>query len=122
MRVTGNRMIKTGFFDLDGSLFDHQYSRRCGFLALKAMYPELSSADIRDMEVYHEKLIWANFTKVLSKEISVYDAMTERICTSAPVLASPLPLQIVRKLSGTMMPHTRRTGGLCPGVGTSWHG
>jgi len=74
-------MIKTVFFDLDDTLFDHQYSRRCGFETLKAMHPELSSADIRDMENLHEQLIWANFTKVLSKEISVHDAMTERICT-----------------------------------------
>jgi HAD superfamily hydrolase (TIGR01549 family) len=74
-------MIKTVFFDLDDTLFDHQYSRRCGFMALKSMHPALSAADIRDMETYHEQLIWANFEKVLSKEISVYDAMTRRICT-----------------------------------------
>lgn len=74
-------MIKTVFFDLDDTLFDHQYSRRCGFKALKAMHPALSAADIRDMEMCHERLIWANYTKVLDREISVHDAMTERICT-----------------------------------------
>ena len=74
-------MIKTVFFDLDDTLFDHQYSRRCGFMALKALHPALSAADIRDMEIFHEQLIWANFEKVLTKEISLYDAMTERICT-----------------------------------------
>jgi HAD superfamily hydrolase (TIGR01549 family) len=74
-------MIKTVFFDLDDTLFDHQYSRRCGFVALKAMHPALSAADIRDMETFHEQLIWANFTKVLDGQISVHDAMTERICT-----------------------------------------
>ena len=50
-------------------------------MALKAMHPALSAADIRDMERFHEQLIWANFEKVLSKEISVHDAMTGRICT-----------------------------------------
>ncbi|NTW92851.1 MAG: HAD family hydrolase [Methanoregulaceae archaeon] len=74
-------MIKTIFFDLDDTLFDHQHSRRCGFMALKAMHPALSAADIREMETFHEQLIWANFEKVLSKEISVHDAMTGRICT-----------------------------------------
>jgi len=74
-------MIKTVFFDLDDTLFDHQYSRRCGFLALKAMYPALSAADIRDMETVHEQLTWANYEKVLDREISIPDAMTQRICT-----------------------------------------
>jgi HAD superfamily hydrolase (TIGR01662 family) len=74
-------MIRTMFFDLDDTLFDHQYSRRCGIMALKAMHQALSAADIRDMEKFHEQLIWANFTKVLDGEISVYDAMTERIRT-----------------------------------------
>lgn len=74
-------MIKTVFFDLDDTLFDHQYSRRCGFMALRTMHPALSAADIRDMEKYHEQLIWANFRQVLDREISVRDAMTRRICT-----------------------------------------
>lgn len=74
-------MIKTVFFDLDDTLFDHRYSRRCGFMALKAMHPELSAADIWDMELFHEQLIWTNYSKVLDGEISILDAMTERICT-----------------------------------------
>jgi HAD superfamily hydrolase (TIGR01549 family) len=74
-------MIKTVFFDLDDTLFDHQYSRRCGFMALKAMHPALSSADLRDLETVHEQLIWANYDKVLDGDISIHDAMTERICT-----------------------------------------
>lgn len=73
-------MVKTVFFDLDDTLFDHRHSRRCGFMALKALHPALSAADIRDMEIYHERLIRANLKKVLSKEISVHDAMTRRIC------------------------------------------
>ena len=73
-------MIKTVFFDLDDTLFDHQYSRRCGFMALKAMHPALSAADIRDMETIHEQLTRATFTRVLDGEISVHEAMTERIC------------------------------------------
>ncbi|HOX34517.1 MAG TPA: HAD family hydrolase [Methanoregulaceae archaeon] len=74
-------MITTVFFDLDDTLFDHQYSRRCGFYALKSSYPALSSADVRDMENLHEQLIRANYEKVLAREISLKDAMTERICT-----------------------------------------
>jgi FMN phosphatase YigB (HAD superfamily) len=74
-------MIKTLFFDLDDTLFDHQYSRRCGFEALKIMHPALLPADIRDMERVHEQLIRANYEKVLDGEISIQDAMIERICT-----------------------------------------
>jgi putative hydrolase of the HAD superfamily len=74
-------MIKNVFFDLDDTLFDHQYSRRCGFIALKAMYPGLAQADIRDMETAHEQLIWANYEGVLDGEISIHDAMAERIAS-----------------------------------------
>ncbi len=74
-------MRKIVFFDLDDTLFDHQYSRRCGFMALKAMHPALLLADIRSMETVHERLIWMNYERVLDGEISIHDAMTERICT-----------------------------------------
>lgn len=89
----GNRsgMITTVFFDLDDTLFDHQYSRRCGFMALKAMHPALSAADIRDMERFHEQLIRANYRKVLEGEISIHDAMTERICTVCTRFGFTLP-------------------------------
>ncbi|OPX64156.1 MULTISPECIES: HAD family hydrolase [unclassified Methanoregula] len=73
-------MITTVFFDLDDTLFDHQYSRRCGFSVLKEMLPALSSADIHEMELFHEQLIWANFEKVLTGELPLADAITERIC------------------------------------------
>lgn len=73
-------MIKTVFFDLDDTLFDHQYSRRCGFAMIKSMHPALSLADIRDMELFHEQLIWSNFDRVLSGELPLADAISERIC------------------------------------------
>lgn len=78
--MTGHPVIKTVFFDLDDTLFDHQYSRRCGFLAIRAMHPALARADIRDMERYHEQLTGETFTRVLSGEISLAGALTGRIC------------------------------------------
>jgi len=93
-------MIKTVFFDLDDTLFDHQYSRRCGFLALKAMHHALAPAHIREMELFHEQLTWANFTKVLSKEISLADAITERICAVCSRFGHPLaPAEIQETVS-----------------------
>lgn len=83
-------MIKTVFFDLDDTLFDHQYSRRCGFDTLKSMHPALSLADIRDMEQFHEQLIWANFEMVLSGELPLADAITERICRVCARFGQPL--------------------------------
>jgi putative hydrolase of the HAD superfamily len=56
------------------------------------MHPVLSPVDIRDMETVHEQLIWANFEKVLDGEISLYDAMTQRIrtlCTRFGVTLAP---------------------------------
>jgi len=51
------------------------------FFGTQSRAPALSAADIRDMELFHEQLIWANYTKVLDGEISIHDAMAERICT-----------------------------------------
>ena len=59
-------------------------------MALNTMHQALSTADIRDMEIFHEQLIWANFTKVLDGEISIHDAMTERICTLCTRFGHPL--------------------------------
>jgi FMN phosphatase YigB (HAD superfamily) len=36
-------------FDLDDTLFDHQYSRRCGLLALQQAYPSLASIPIETL-------------------------------------------------------------------------
>lgn len=74
-------MITTVFFDLDDTLFDHQYSRRCGLGGLRRMYPALMAADIHSMELFHEQLIWSDYPRVLSGEIPIQDAMTQRICT-----------------------------------------
>lgn len=83
-------MIRTVFFDLDDTLFDHLYSRRCGFEALRTMHPALSSADIHDMELFHEQLIGENFEKVLSGELPLADAITERICRVCSRFGHPL--------------------------------
>lgn len=108
-------MIKTVFFDLDDTLFDHQYSRRCGFMALKAMHQALSAADIQDMEIFHEQLIWANFTKVLDGEISVYDAMTERIrtlCTRFGLTLAPADVpETVRRYDAAYQNNRRAVPG-----------
>ena len=83
-------MIRTVFFDLDDTLFDHQYSRRCGLEVLRAMHPSLQAADIRAMELFHEQLIWSDYERVLSGEIPVNDAMTQRICALCDHFGHPL--------------------------------
>jgi putative hydrolase of the HAD superfamily len=54
------------------------------------MHPALSSADIREMELFHEQLIWSDFGKVLSGEIPLADAISGRICAVCSRFGHPL--------------------------------
>ena len=83
-------MIRAVFFDLDDTLFDHQYSRRCGLEVLRTMQSALRGADIHAMERYHEQLIWSDYERVLSGEIPIHDAMTQRICALCDHFGHPL--------------------------------
>ena len=59
-------------FDLDDTLFDHQYSRRCGLLALQATYPPLASIPIETLVAEHERHLVASYDQVLKGTLSLH--------------------------------------------------
>jgi HAD superfamily hydrolase (TIGR01662 family) len=72
-------MIKTVLFDLDDTLFDYQYSRRCGLKALQREYSQLRNISLEALEMEHEILLQGNFQQLLDKTITLSDAILERI-------------------------------------------
>jgi len=65
-------------FDLDDTLFDHQYSRRCGLLALQATYPPLASIPIETLVAEHERQLVASYDQVLKGTLSLSTDRLER--------------------------------------------
>jgi len=74
-----NKHIKAVLFDLDDTLFDHKFSRRKGLAALQEKFPQLKASSIEDLEKEHEKLLSADYGRVLDGKVSAVDATTQRI-------------------------------------------
>ena len=72
-------MIKAVLFDLDDTLFDHKFSRLKGLAALQEKYPQLQASSIDELEREHEKLLSADYDRVLDGKISIGEATTQRI-------------------------------------------
>ena len=62
-------------FDLDDTLFDHQYSRRCGLLVLQHAYPPLARIPIEDLVAEHERQLTASYDGVLDGTVSPCGAL-----------------------------------------------
>jgi 5'-nucleotidase len=75
----GNRRAKAVLFDLDDTLFDHKFSRLQGLTALQEKFPQLKAAAIEELEREHEKLLNADYERVLDRKITVIDGTTQRI-------------------------------------------
>ena len=65
-------------FDLDDTLFDHQYSRRCGLLVLQHAYPPLARIPIEDLVAEHERQLTASYDGVLDGTVSLLANRLER--------------------------------------------
>src|SRR5439155_9384347 len=65
-------------FDLDDTLFDHQYSRRCGLRALQHAYPSLAGLPIEDLVAEHERQLTASYDQVLDGAVSLAANRLER--------------------------------------------
>ncbi len=72
-------MLKTVLFDLDDTLFDHQYSRRCGLRALGTLYSQLTYITIEELEKEHERLLLQSYYQVLDGRVTLEDARIKRI-------------------------------------------
>ena len=66
-------------FDLDDTLIDFQYSRRCGLRAVQELLPELSPVPLEELELVHEEQLQANYLRTLRGSLSDDDARLERV-------------------------------------------
>ncbi len=72
-------MRKAVFFDLDDTIFDHQYCRRAALRNLAERYPVLGGVTPAELEVLHERHLQNTHTLLLDGKISVAQARLERI-------------------------------------------
>jgi HAD superfamily hydrolase (TIGR01509 family) len=70
--------IKAVLFDLDDTLFDHQYSCRSGLAALMQHYDSLSQASLDELEQLHMALLNELHMDVLRGKASIDDMRAER--------------------------------------------
>jgi FMN phosphatase YigB (HAD superfamily) len=74
-----NRRAEAVLFDLDDTLFDHKFSRLKGLAALQEKFPQLKAISLEELEKEHEKLLSADYGRVLDGKISIIDGATQRI-------------------------------------------
>ncbi len=70
--------IKAVLFDLDDTLFDHQYSSRSGLAALMQRYDSLNQASLEELERLHMELLNELHIEVLRGKASKDDMRAER--------------------------------------------
>lgn len=71
-------IYKTILFDLDDTIFDHQYARRCGLQKLNKQY-HLTHVPINEFEKIHQYYLDLTYNKVLEKKISLEESRKERV-------------------------------------------
>ena len=71
-------VLQLVLFDLDDTLFDHQYSRRCGLLSLQYAYPPLAQVPMEDLVAEHERQLTASYDQVLDGTVSLSANRLER--------------------------------------------
>jgi HAD superfamily hydrolase (TIGR01509 family) len=74
-----DKRVKAVLFDLDDTLFDHKFSRLQGLTALQEKFPKLKATGIEELEKEHDKLLNADYERVLDRKITVFDGTTQRI-------------------------------------------
>ena len=72
--------IQAVLFDLDDTLVDFQYSRRCGLRAIQELLPALASVPLEELELAHDEHLHANYLRTLGGGLSDDAARRERIC------------------------------------------
>jgi putative hydrolase of the HAD superfamily len=72
------KTLQLVLFDLDDTLFDHQYSRRQGLLALQHAYPLLAQIPLESLVAEHERQITLSYDHVLDGTASLQADRRER--------------------------------------------
>lgn len=68
-------------FDLDNTLFDHQYSSQMGLAALQSQFPALQAYNLAMLEQAYYDMLNSNYHRVLSGKLSMETARLERMAT-----------------------------------------
>jgi HAD superfamily hydrolase (TIGR01509 family) len=75
-----NRDMRTAvLFDLDDTIFDHQYSRRRALARMMEVYEAASQSDLLTLEALHEKHLQTTHLLVLDGRLTLADARRERM-------------------------------------------
>src|SRR5512138_1685227 len=73
------RKYRAALFDLDDTIFDHQAHRREALAAVARSIPELSMADVRDLEAAHDVHLQITHVAVLDGTLSIAEARIKRM-------------------------------------------
>lgn len=87
----GRTDVRAVLFDLDDTLFDHQFCSRAGLTALQAGFPSLASEPFDAFELRYRVLLEEVHLRVLSGELSPAEGRAERFLRFLSV-ASPASL------------------------------
>jgi putative hydrolase of the HAD superfamily len=66
-------------FDLDDTIYDHKYHRRCALSALKNAHPQLANISLDELEREHERLLTGDYSKVLDRLQTDDESRLERM-------------------------------------------
>jgi len=72
-------LAKTVLFDLDDTLFDHQYCSRSGLIALQARHAGLCSKPLADLQAEHLRLLNETHVQVMQGALLPLQARVERL-------------------------------------------
>lgn len=109
--MNGSTQPKAVFFDLDDTLFDHQYSVRSSLRALQAEYPRLQQVPFQTLEDTYAQLLEKLHQYVLSGAWSLDESRFERfrqLLTSFGETPTPEEISAVIRLHREVYLATRR--------------
>lgn len=72
-------MIKAVIFDLDDTIFDHQYARRAALGSLKNTFPSLANQEVVALEAVHERFLQVTHSRLLEGQLTLTEARRERL-------------------------------------------
>ncbi|HYH02616.1 MAG TPA: hypothetical protein VEC37_05910, partial [Bacillota bacterium] len=71
--------MKTIFFDLDETLFDHRYASQMGLTALRQKYPKLQQIPIVDLETVFWEIVNCYHQDILGGKITREEGRLQRL-------------------------------------------